>query len=82
MIIEKILSQNKKCLLLARYGNGVIATEGAVLAKNVSDYAIVAGVSARIIRYSNTKEQIGKMHNSLVGLTEKRIRYYLIYFGR
>lgn len=39
-------------------GNGVIAAAGAVITKDVPDYAIVAGVPARIIRYRYTPEQI------------------------
>ena len=39
-------------------GNGVIAAAGAVITKDVPDYAVVAGVPARIIRYRYTPEQI------------------------
>ena len=39
-------------------GNGVIAGAGAVITKNVPDYAVVGGVPARIIRYRYTPEQI------------------------
>lgn len=42
----------------ARIGNGVIAGAGAVIIKDVPDYAIVGGVPARIIRYRYTKKQI------------------------
>ena len=42
----------------AKIGNGVIAAAGAVITKDVPDYAIVAGVPARIIRYRYTPEQI------------------------
>ncbi len=42
----------------ANIGNGVIAGAGAVITKDVPDYAIVAGVPARIIRYRYTPEQI------------------------
>lgn len=39
-------------------GNGVIAGAGAVITKDVPDYAVVAGVPARIIRYRYKPEQI------------------------
>ncbi len=42
----------------ANIGDGVIAGAGAVITKDVPDYAIVAGVPARIIGYRFTPEQI------------------------
>lgn len=45
----------------ANIGNGVIAGAGAVITKDVPDYAVVAGVPARIIRYRYTEEQIDKL---------------------
>ncbi len=42
----------------ANIGNGVIAAAGAVITKDVPDYAVVAGVPARIIRYRFSTEQI------------------------
>ena len=42
----------------ANIGNGVIAAAGAVITKDVPDYAVVAGVPARIIRYRYNSEQI------------------------
>lgn len=42
----------------ANIGNGVIAGAGAVITKDVPDYAVVAGVPARIIRYRYSPEQI------------------------
>lgn len=42
----------------ANIGNGVIAAAGAVITKDVPDYAIVAGVPARIFKYRYRPEQI------------------------
>lgn len=42
----------------ANIGNGVIAAAGAVITKDVPDYAVVGGVPARIIRYRYTPKQI------------------------
>lgn len=42
----------------ANIGNGVIAAAGAVITKDVPDYAVVGGVPAKIIRYRYTPEQI------------------------
>lgn len=39
-------------------GNGVIAGAGAVITKDVPDYAVVAGVPARILRYRYSPEEI------------------------
>lgn len=39
-------------------GNGVIAGAGSVITRNVPDYAVVAGVPARIIRYRYSEEEI------------------------
>ena len=46
----------------ANIGNGVIAAAGAVITKDVPDYAVVAGVPARIIRYRYNKEQIDALN--------------------
>lgn len=46
----------------ANIGNGVIAAAGAIITKDVPDYAIVAGVPAKIIRYRYTQEQINKLN--------------------
>lgn len=46
----------------ANIGNGVIAGAGAVITKDVPDYAVVVGAPARIIRYRYTQEQIKKLN--------------------
>ncbi len=45
-----------------KIGNGVRAAAGAVITKDVPDYAVVAGVPAKIIKYRFTKEQIRKLN--------------------
>lgn len=45
----------------ANIGDGVIAGAGAVITKDVPDYAVVVGVPARIIRYRYTEEQIAAL---------------------
>lgn len=42
----------------ANIGNGVIAGAGAIITKDVPDYAIVVGAPARIIKYRYTPAQI------------------------
>ena len=46
----------------ANIGNGVIAGAGAVITKDVPDYAVVVGVPARIIRYRYTPPQIAALN--------------------
>ena len=46
----------------ADIGNGVIAGAGAVITKNVPDYAIVVGVPAKIIKYRYSPEQISQLN--------------------
>ena len=52
------LGQNVIITNGANIGNGVIAGAGAVITKDVPDYAVVAGVPAKIIRYRYTLDQI------------------------
>ena len=42
----------------ADIGNGVIAGAGAVITKDIPDYAVVGGVPAHIIKYRYTQKQI------------------------
>ena len=46
----------------ADIGNGVIAGAGAVITKDIPDYAVVVGVPARIIRYRYNKSQIDALN--------------------
>ena len=43
-------------------GNGVIAAAGAIITKDIPDYAIVAGVPARVIRYRYSDSQIKSLN--------------------
>jgi len=44
-----------------RIGHGAVIGSGAVITKDVPDYAIVAGVPARVIRYRFSPEQIAAL---------------------
>lgn len=52
------LGENVIITNYSNIGNGVIAGAGAVITKDVPDYAIVAGVPARIIRYRYLPKEI------------------------
>lgn len=43
-------------------GNGAIIGSGAVVTKDVPDYAVVAGVPAKVIKYRFTEEQIRQLN--------------------
>ena len=40
-----------------RIGNGAVIAAGAVVTKDIPDYAIVAGVPAKIIKYRNISQK-------------------------
>ena len=52
------LGRNVVIVNYANIGNGVIAGAGAIITKDVPDYAVVVGVPARIVKYRYTPDQI------------------------
>lgn len=54
--------QNVLVVNYANIGNGVIAGAGAVITKDVPDYAVVAGVPAKIIRYRYSPDEIEQLN--------------------
>lgn len=56
------LGQNVLITNGSNIGNGVIAGAGAIITKDVPDYAIVVGVPAKIIRYRYSPEQIEELN--------------------
>lgn len=46
-----------------KIGQGAVIATGAVVTKNVPEYAIVGGVPARVIKYRFSPEMIKVMHN-------------------
>lgn len=45
----------------AKIGNGVIAAAGAVITKDIPDYAVVGGAPARILKYRFNEKQIERL---------------------
>lgn len=56
------IGRNAIIIAGCQVGNGAIIGAGAVVTKDVPDYAVVAGVPARIIKYRYGQEQIQKMN--------------------
>lgn len=56
------LGQNVLITNGSNIGNGAIAGAGAIITKDVPDYAVVVGAPARIIRYRYTLEQIDALN--------------------
>lgn len=56
------LGRNVVIVNYSNIGNGVIAGAGAIITKDVPDYAVVVGVPARIIRYRFKPEQIDALN--------------------
>lgn len=56
------LGQNVLLTNGVKIGNGVRAAAGAVITKDIPDYAVVAGVPAKIIKYRFTEEQIQQLN--------------------
>lgn len=52
------IGDNVTILSGVRVGNGVVIGAGSVVTKDVPDYAVVAGVPAKIIRYRFSKEVV------------------------
>ena len=55
------IGKNVTILSNVKIGNGAIIGTGAIVTKDVPDYAIVAGIPAKIIRYRFSEEVIDKL---------------------
>ncbi|WRQ33762.1 CatB-related O-acetyltransferase [Bacteroidales bacterium MB20-C3-3] len=55
------IGKNATILSNIKVGNGAIIGTGAIVTKDVPDYAVVAGVPANIIKYRFSKEIINKL---------------------
>lgn len=56
------IGRNATIIAGVKIGNGVIIGAGAVVTKDIPDYAIAVGVPAKVIRYRYNPEQIAKMN--------------------
>jgi acetyltransferase-like isoleucine patch superfamily enzyme len=52
------IGENSIILTGVKIGNGAVIASGAIVNKDVPDYAVVGGVPAKLIKYRFTKEEI------------------------